>query len=139
MELISHTTNVVCVDFIHRWRELQFKVDSELQIFQRTFHDNFIYSEFLPEIWFCFHTTKNAKFSLCLLLKKTQIECFCLYFPYKIDKKVKSFVLQKQIRYFGNKIFTNIKTFLSSIVKLKFKLKCFSNTLISYKSGSILF
>ena len=29
IDLVSHTTNVVCVNFIHKWRDLQFKVDSE--------------------------------------------------------------------------------------------------------------
>ena len=31
--LASHTTYVVCVNFIHKWRDLQLKVDSERQIF----------------------------------------------------------------------------------------------------------
>ena len=31
--LVSHTTYVVCVNFMHKWRELQFKVDSERQVF----------------------------------------------------------------------------------------------------------
>ena len=44
--LVSHTTYVVCVNFIHKWRDLQFKVDSERQIlFWETFHGNFIYSQ----------------------------------------------------------------------------------------------
>ena len=33
IDLVSHTTYVVCVNFIHKWRDLQFKVDSEQQIF----------------------------------------------------------------------------------------------------------
>ena len=33
IDLVSHTTYVVCVNFIHKWRDLQFKVDSERQIF----------------------------------------------------------------------------------------------------------
>ena len=37
---VSHITYVVCVNFIHKWRDLQFKVDSERQ-------SSF---EFLPEI-----------------------------------------------------------------------------------------
>ena len=50
IDLVSYTTYVVCVNFIHKWRDLQFKVDSEQQIWE-TFHGNFIYfSEFLPEI-----------------------------------------------------------------------------------------
>ena len=31
--LASHATHVVCVNFIFEWRDLQFKVDSERQIF----------------------------------------------------------------------------------------------------------
>ena len=51
IDLVSHTTYVVCVNFIHKWRDLQFKVDSERQIFWETFYGNFIYSqEFLPKI-----------------------------------------------------------------------------------------
>ena len=33
IDLVSHTTYVVCVNFVHTWRDLQFKVDSERQIF----------------------------------------------------------------------------------------------------------
>ena len=33
IDLASHTTYVVCVNFIHKWRNLQFKVDSERQDF----------------------------------------------------------------------------------------------------------
>ena len=36
-DLASHITYVVCVNFIHEWRELQFKVDSERQIFEKFF------------------------------------------------------------------------------------------------------
>ena len=51
IDLVSHTTYVVCVNFIHKWRDLQFKVDSEWQIFWETFHGNFyLLSEFLPKI-----------------------------------------------------------------------------------------
>ena len=51
IDLVSHTTYVMCVNFIHKWRYLQFKVDSERQIFWETFHDNFnLLSEFFPEI-----------------------------------------------------------------------------------------
>ena len=42
INLVSHTTYVVCVNFIHKCRDLQFKVDSERQIFRETFHGNFI-------------------------------------------------------------------------------------------------
>ena len=45
IDLVSHTNYVVCVTFIHKWRDLQFKVDSELQVFWETFHGNIIYSQ----------------------------------------------------------------------------------------------
>ena len=37
IDLVSNTTYVVCVNFIHKWRDLHFKVDSERQIFLRNF------------------------------------------------------------------------------------------------------
>ena len=48
IDLVSHITYVVCVNFIHKWRDLLFKADSERQIFWifwETFHGNFIYSQ----------------------------------------------------------------------------------------------
>ena len=45
IDLVSHTTYVVCVNFILKWRDLQFKVDSERLICWQTFHGNFIYSQ----------------------------------------------------------------------------------------------
>ena len=51
IDLVSHATYVVYVNFRHKWRDLQFKVDSERQIFWETFHGSFnLLSEFLPEI-----------------------------------------------------------------------------------------
>ena len=44
-DLVSNTTYVVCVNFVHKWRDLQFKVDSERKIFWETFHANFICSQ----------------------------------------------------------------------------------------------
>ena len=35
--LYSHRTYVVCVNFMHGWRDLQFIIDSERQIFERLF------------------------------------------------------------------------------------------------------
>ena len=35
LDLVSATTNVACVNFIHKGRDLQFKVDSERQNFQK--------------------------------------------------------------------------------------------------------
>ena len=46
IDLVSHTAYVVCVNFVHKWRDLQFKVDSERQIFWETFSlQVFIYSQ----------------------------------------------------------------------------------------------
>ena len=51
IDLASHTTYVVCANFIHKWRDLQFKVNSERQIFLRHFSWQFyMLSELLPEI-----------------------------------------------------------------------------------------
>ena len=51
IDLVSHTTCVVCVNFIHKRRDLQFKVDSKWQIFWETFQGNFyLLSKFLSEI-----------------------------------------------------------------------------------------
>ena len=43
IDLVSHTTCVVCVNFTQKRRDLQLKV--ERQIFWETFHGNFIYSQ----------------------------------------------------------------------------------------------
>ena len=40
IDLVSNTTYVVCVNFIHKWRDIQLKVDSERQISRETFHGN---------------------------------------------------------------------------------------------------
>ena len=45
IDLVSHTTYVVCVNFLHEWRHLQFNIDSERQIFEKLFHVNVIYSQ----------------------------------------------------------------------------------------------
>ena len=51
IDLVSHTTYVVCVNFMHKWRDLQFKVDPERQIFLRKFSwHSYLLSEYLPEI-----------------------------------------------------------------------------------------
>ena len=46
--LVSHITYVVCVNFIHKWRNLQFKVDPERQIFLRKISWQFL---FTPAEW----------------------------------------------------------------------------------------
>ena len=45
--LASHTVYLVCVNFILEWQDLQYKVDTEQQIFEKLFQSNFffIYSE----------------------------------------------------------------------------------------------
>ena len=51
IDLVSHTTYVVGVNFIHKWLDLQFKANFERQIFLRNFRWQFyLLSEFLPEI-----------------------------------------------------------------------------------------
>ena len=49
--LVSHITHVVCVNFLREWRDQQFNVDPEWQIFWETFSwQVYLFSEFLPEI-----------------------------------------------------------------------------------------
>ena len=36
--LASHTTHVVCVNFIRQWRDVQFNVVSERQVFEKLCH-----------------------------------------------------------------------------------------------------
>ena len=43
--LASHTTHIVCINCIGKWRDLQFNIDSERQIFNKLFHGSFIYSQ----------------------------------------------------------------------------------------------
>ena len=56
--LVFQTFFVGCVNFMHKWRDLEYKVDFERQIFRETFHGNFIYSQI-----FCqkFAERKSAK------------------------------------------------------------------------------
>ena len=44
--LVSHTTYVVCSNFIHECHDLKFKVDSQGQIFEKIFWDVYLFSEF---------------------------------------------------------------------------------------------
>ena len=44
IDVVSHTTYVVCVNFIHKWRDLQSKVDSERRIFWEIFHGKFLFT-----------------------------------------------------------------------------------------------
>ena len=41
--LASHTTHIVCVNFIRDWRDLPFNVDFERQIFEKLFHGRFLF------------------------------------------------------------------------------------------------
>ena len=42
--LASHFTNVVCINFIHEWRDLYFNVDSERQIYLRNTFKAFLFT-----------------------------------------------------------------------------------------------
>ena len=44
-ELASHTTYVVCINFIHKWRDLQFKSRLRKTDFWEAFHGSCIYSQ----------------------------------------------------------------------------------------------
>ena len=83
--LVPHTTYVVCVNFIHKWWDLQFKVYSERQISWETFHGNFVYSHVLPEI--CW----GVLISSWLLIKNVWIQLwsseFCVDFLDEENKK----------------------------------------------------
>ena len=51
-DLASHTIHVVCINFTHKWRDLQFHIDSKRQIFWESFSlQVYLRSEFLPEIY----------------------------------------------------------------------------------------
>ena len=41
--LAAHTAHVVCFNFIREWRDLQFNIYSELQIFEKLYHGRFIF------------------------------------------------------------------------------------------------
>ena len=43
--IVSHITHVVCGNFICEWRDLQFNVDSERQIYEKFLHGRLIYSQ----------------------------------------------------------------------------------------------
>ena len=52
---VSHTTRVVCHHFIREWRDLQFIIDNERQIFEKTLRSRFINSsKFLTRKYFYF-------------------------------------------------------------------------------------
>ena len=41
-DLVSPATHIVCVNFERKWRNLQFNVESERQIFEKLFNGRFI-------------------------------------------------------------------------------------------------
>ena len=41
-DLACYITYVACINFMHEWRGLQFKVDSERQIFEKVFMATFL-------------------------------------------------------------------------------------------------
>ena len=40
IDLVSHTIDIMCANFIDEWRDLQLKVDSERQLFEIFFMAN---------------------------------------------------------------------------------------------------
>ena len=62
------TTHVVCINFIRKWRDLQFNVDYEQQICENLFHGSFILlteEEIFSYFRFSFFRT------LCLISQNT--------------------------------------------------------------------
>ena len=49
-DVASHTCHVASINFLHEYRDLQFNVDSEEQFFENFFMEEFLSSEFLPQI-----------------------------------------------------------------------------------------
>ena len=45
IDLVSHTTYVVCVNFIHKWGDLQLKLTPNDRFFEKLFMAIFIYSQ----------------------------------------------------------------------------------------------
>ena len=43
-DLASHTTHIVCFNFIREWWDLQFNIDSERQIFEKIFYVKFLFT-----------------------------------------------------------------------------------------------
>ena len=61
IDLVSHTTYAVCINFLHLWWHLQFKVNSDQQIFfWEAFYGNLIYT----------HDVVFSTRKMCILLKK---------------------------------------------------------------------
>ena len=121
IDIVSHSTYVVCINLKDKWRALQFKVDSERQIFSGSFHGNFIYllSVFLPE--FCWEQNRQRN-TFCIffwcpsnklthyLLDYGDFTVRCTLTVYGVfNKQLKNKVIRKQI--FLNKTTYKIKCF----------------------------
>ena len=96
IDLVSHITYVMCVNFIHKWRDLQFKVDSKRQVFCETFHGNFIYSQsFCQKSAACvYHLLRSVASSLLFRLHNLSV-CF-----YNKKKKFLNTVLTLNVNFF---------------------------------------
>ena len=126
----------MCVNFIHKRRDLQLKVESERQIFWETFHGYFIFlSELLPEIcWeeigeevlfvFDFDVWPGARtLTLRLISQHTTLtsKCITRYISInKSNKKNLSFINFNYIWFlfpfrFGTKIPINILHYFNHI------------------------
>ena len=73
--LTLHTTHLVCINFIHEWRDLQSNVDSERQIVQKLFlWQVYLVSEFLSEI--CWQVIGEEIFFFIFRLSVWPHPCF---------------------------------------------------------------
>ena len=91
IDLVSHTTHVVYVNFIHKWRNLQFKVNFERQIFWETLvfsflpkNVNFILKN--PTICLFLKNVSPSKRAICFILNNLHIpmvEGIAFYALYK--------------------------------------------------------
>ena len=83
IDLVFHTTYVVCVNFIHKWRDLQFKVDSKRQNFEKLSMAIFIYSQKSaerksPKKYFSYFVLMSMKPTHYLLDHGDYITCISL-------------------------------------------------------------
>ena len=70
-DLAPHTTHVVCVNSIRKWRDLQFNVDSEGQIFEKLFlWQVYLLSEFCQKS----AERKSLNFSYFVLMPGLELE-----------------------------------------------------------------
>ena len=64
IDLVSHTTYAVYINFMHKWTDLQFKVDSERQIF---FFFEKLFVEKLFTLKFFARNPRRGKIFFCIL------------------------------------------------------------------------